>query len=90
MTNPARKIKRTKREQLLALENMNADSINKILAFQQEVGKQLVIFQKEIFAMKNALKRRGLITEFDIEKERRENEDFQKMESQALLLSCKY
>jgi len=85
----ARKMKRTKREQLLAVENMNADSINRIFSFAQQIGAQTIEFQKEILAMKRALIRKGLITELEVAQERTIIEEVKEMESKAIIIGGK-
>jgi len=91
--NLARKMKRTKAEQLKLIENMNQDAIQQ-LAKQHiglvqkfnEAGQQLMSFQKEIYSLKNALKRRGVITELDVSQERSAIEELERMQSQAVIL----
>jgi len=93
MSGYNRKAIRTKREQLLSIENMNRDAVNILMRQHEETGKflamvgaQLAEFQKEILAIKNCLKRRGIITEFDISQERSAMVELDEMARQATII----
>ena len=91
--NPARKMKRTKVEQLQLIENMNRSAIEQLMNQHiehagkfNEMVQQIIFFQKEILSIKNALKRRGIITELDVAQERSTIEELERMKSQAVIL----
>jgi hypothetical protein len=96
MNNFNRKIKRTKREQLLLIENMNREALNTLMQqqantaeFLKFVGIQMTEFQKEILSMKNCLKRRGIITDLEMVQERSAIKELELMQSKAIIIGDK-
>jgi len=105
--NLARKMKRTKREELKLIENMNRGAIEQLMKQQVELGQKFgqfvgeivnkynqfvaetVMFQKEVLAMRNILKSRGVFTEFDIAREIGVIEERVKMERDAIIIGGK-
>ena len=91
--NLARKAKRTKREQAMLMENMNRNAIEQLMNQQANMGEtlnmaavQMIEFQKEILALKNCLKRKGVITDFEVSQERSAIEELEQMKSKAIIL----
>jgi len=89
----ARKMKRDKREQLLDIENHNRNNLNQLMKQQFDLAQQLskmineiVILQKNVLAVINALKRGRLIDDFLISQELRAIEEMEKMKSEALII----
>jgi hypothetical protein len=87
------KTQRTKRQQLLLIENMNREAVNILMRQHEETGKflamvgtQMAEFQKEILAIRNCLKRRGIITEFDISQERSAMAELDEMAKKAIII----
>jgi hypothetical protein len=94
--NPVRKMRRGRADQLKLIENMNRSGIGQLMKQHVEHAEkfnqlvmQVIFFQKEILAIKNALKKLGVITELDVSKERSAIEDMERMESQAVILGEK-
>lgn len=91
--NLERKFRRTKQEQLRTIENMNRDAIEKLAQQQMDFVEkwnmlipEILNFQREILAIKNTLKKKGIVTEFDISQERSSIEELRKMESEAIII----
>jgi hypothetical protein len=85
---------RTKRQQAMLMENMNRDAISNVLGQIKDIheGEQkllgfLAFLQQEMLAIKNALMRRGVITELEVHQELSRLEELAKMESMAIDLS---
>ena len=92
--NPLRKMKRTKREQAMMMENMNRQAISNILEQlkslhegEQKLLNYLAFLQREMLGIKSALMRRGLITELEVQQELSKLDEMAKMEAMALDLS---
>jgi hypothetical protein len=85
----ARKMKRTHREQLQQIENMNRDAINHLLRQSQGLAEAVIALQKLSLAVQNLLKRRGLIDDFGIQQELSAIEEMQQMEQKALIVKGK-
>lgn len=102
--NLARKMKRTKQQELRVVESMNRQNIEKLMEQQMKLAQefsnfvnelggkynafvaQTILFQKEVLALKNALKNRGVVTEFDVSREMGEIESREKMEREAIII----
>jgi len=92
----SRKIQRTKREQLLQIENLNRNILDNLMKQQYELAGQfsnmigeIVTLQKNILAVINALKRGSLIDDFVIQQELSAIEEMEKMKSEALIIGGK-
>ena len=92
--NMARKMKRNKREQAMLMENMNRDAISNVLDQLKDIHENeqkllnfLAFLQREMLAVKNALMRRGTITELEVQQELGRLDELAKMEAMALDLS---
>lgn len=81
-----RKMKRDRREQLQVIENMNRDAIGQILQQYNNLIPQITIFQKEVFAIKSVLKKKGLIDDFEIAREISALEELEQMKSKGLII----
>lgn len=102
--NLGRKMKRTKREELKLIENMNRNAIEQLMKQQVELGQKFgqfvgeivskynqfvaetIMFQKEVLAVRNILKARGVFTEFEIAREIGLIEERAKMEREAIII----
>jgi len=82
----ARKMKKTKREQLQAVENMNREGIGYIMQQFNALIPEITKFQKEIFAIKSILKRKGLINELEISMEITALEELEQMKQKAIIV----
>jgi hypothetical protein len=92
----ARKMKRTKREIALMSENMNRDAIQRLLYDHQqliqiyeETMQTIVNYQIELMAIRNILKRRGIVDDLSLAQERTAIQDVLNMEKQALKIGDK-
>jgi len=86
MQASARKIKRTRMQEKMVLENINRNGINFILQNQERWAQALVELQKNQLALMQCLKRRGLIDDLMIAQELGAIEEMEQMKSKALII----
>jgi hypothetical protein len=86
MQASARKIKRTRMQEKMVLENLNRNGINFILQNQERWAQALVELQKNQLALMQCLKRRGLIDDLMIAQELGAIEEMEQMKSKALII----
>ena len=68
-----RKMKRTKREQAMVVENMNRDAINHLLQQSFGLGQAVINIQKTLLALTNVLKKQRIVDDFVLHQEMAQN-----------------
>lgn len=93
--NP-RKMKRTKREIAMISENMNRDAIERLIhdhtqliQIYEETMQTIANFQFELMAIRNILKRRGIVDDLSLAQERSAIQDVINMEKKAIHIGGK-
>ncbi|OGM10627.1 hypothetical protein A2Z67_00025 [Candidatus Woesebacteria bacterium RBG_13_36_22] len=86
MQASARKMKRTKREQLIQVESMNRNGIGQLMMQFNQMLAEIIKLQKNQLALVQALKRRGLIDDLMIRNELSTIEEMEQMNSKALII----
>lgn len=88
-----RKIKRTQREKLMLIENMNRTAIERLMndhvnliQIYEETMKIVANYQLEILAIKNILKRHGLLDDLEIAQERSRIQELIELEKKAKII----
>lgn len=84
-----RNMKRTKMQEIQTVQSMDRNAINHLLQQQDGLLNEFLIMQKNVLATINALKRRGLITDLDIQAELTAIEEMERMKQQALIIDPK-
>ena len=81
-----KKMMKTKREQLLAIENMNSSALDHLLGQYQQLLDQIVLFQVDFIAIRQILISRGYTTDLEIEQMKKTQAELRKMESEAIII----
>ena len=94
--NPARKMKRTKRELLLSVESENRETIEAnrrsiigLANAHNNLAVEVTKFQKLIFAMKQILIDRRIMSDIEIQQALASIEQFEEMKRKGLIIGEK-
>ena len=83
-------MQRTKREVLFTVESENRQLINSLAQhLDNNIGPQIVSFQKLILAMKHVLIERRLMTEYEIQSALSSIEELERMKREGLIIGEK-
>jgi hypothetical protein len=85
----ARKLKRTKREQLMSLESINKDAIKILINQDQMLAEEVNALKKQYMAMYTILKSHRLIDDFIMSQTLKQIEEMEEMNKKAIILGNK-
>jgi hypothetical protein len=81
-----RKMKRTKKEQLQLIENMNRDALGQLINQHNGLINGFVNLQKNFLAVMNILKARGILDDFAMHQELQRIDEMEILQKKALII----
>lgn len=84
--NLKRKMKRTKQQELKIAESGNRNAINFLHQQISGLANATVELQKNFMALTNVLKKRGMVDDLMLHRERGEIDEYEKMKRSALII----
>ena len=89
MKADARSMKRSRQQNLLAIETMNKRAIDHILLIVNDLMEKLANVQREVLVLRSALIEKRIISEMELEQVRLQIKQFEDMRSKGLILGEK-
>ena len=86
MQASARKMKRTRMQEKMILENMNRQGLDHLFRNIQGLVDEIVLLQKNVLALMLCLKGRGIIDDLMIQQKLSEIDEMEEMKRKALII----